>query len=524
MMIEWMAYAATVGVLISAAAFAAQYMARSRRAPGRWVWMLAIVLSLSLPLAVSTVRVSVPAMWTHDGPSNTVALREFTSQNLTPARWSPISPPAVTTTAAIDLDLIAKRVWLSTTIAMLTGLAVCSALVFAHRRRWAEQRLAGSTVSVSTNVGPAVVGFLRPRIVVPAWLLQTPATQQELVIAHEQSHLDARDSQLLTLALLLLVAMPWNLPLWWQFRRLRQAIEVDCDARVLAKGHDRRLYASTLIDIGEQQSSFIHTVTSMAESKTFLEQRIRIMLCPPKIWVRRFAPVAAGFALCLTAMAAQVGPPKAEPVRVAIPSSTLQAYTGYFLLNEYQGLVVTQSNDRLSVSFGRGRAKELIPVSPTKFAMQNTDFEVLFAPTKPGASSTALTLRVKGMDGRAERTGADQIGRVDERVAQRRARQVAFPDGREILERNLRLAQSGKLQMNDFSPAYAALAQQGLANLREQMADLGEFKSTGFNAVSPDGWDVYTATYERGQVKWAFLMNPDGKIIAADFKRVQGPA
>ena len=32
------------------------------------------------------------------------------------------------------------------------------------------------------------------------------------------------------------VLMPWNLPLWWQWRRLRFAIEVDCDARVLASG------------------------------------------------------------------------------------------------------------------------------------------------------------------------------------------------------------------------------------------------------------------------------------------------
>ncbi|UUZ52386.1 hypothetical protein LP419_22985 [Massilia sp. H-1] len=44
----------------------------------------------------------------------------------------------------------------------------------------------------------------------------------------------ARDPQLLGLALLVLVAMPWNLPMWWQLRRLRHAIEVDCDARVLA--------------------------------------------------------------------------------------------------------------------------------------------------------------------------------------------------------------------------------------------------------------------------------------------------
>ena len=90
---------------------------------------------------------------------------------------------------------------------------------------------------VTDDVGPAVVGLLRPRIVVPRWVTMALPSHQAAVIAHEQSHLDARDPQLFTLALALLVFMPWNLPLWWQLRRLRYAIEIDCDARVL-EGRD----------------------------------------------------------------------------------------------------------------------------------------------------------------------------------------------------------------------------------------------------------------------------------------------
>ena len=53
-------------------------------------------------------------------------------------------------------------------------------------------------------------------------------------MAHERSHLDAGDPRLIALAVTLLVLMPWNPLLWWQFRRLRRAIEVDCDTRVLS--------------------------------------------------------------------------------------------------------------------------------------------------------------------------------------------------------------------------------------------------------------------------------------------------
>ena len=119
-----------------------------------------------------------------------------------------------------------------------------------------------------------MVGLLRPRIVVPRWVTMALPSHQAAVIAHEQSHLDARDPQLFTLALALLVFMPWNLPLWWQLRRLRYAIEVDCDARVLKGGVDPAHYGETLIAVGERQSAYIGAVAAMSESKSFLEERI----------------------------------------------------------------------------------------------------------------------------------------------------------------------------------------------------------------------------------------------------------
>jgi len=78
--------------------------------------------------------------------------------------------------------------------------------------------------------------------------------------------------------------MPWNLPLWWQLRRLRRAIEVDCDARVLNAGHDVNRYGETLLEVGQRHSAFLGSVAAMSESKSFLEQRIRIMLSKPKRW------------------------------------------------------------------------------------------------------------------------------------------------------------------------------------------------------------------------------------------------
>ena len=112
--------------------------------------------------------------------------------------------------------------------------------------------------------------------------------------------------------------MPWNLPLWWQLRRLRYAIEIDCDARVLKGGVDPAHYGETLIVVGERQSAYVGAVAAMSESKSFLEERIEHMIRKPVRWRRLGAATLASFAIALTALAAQVSPPNAEtPAPVA---------------------------------------------------------------------------------------------------------------------------------------------------------------------------------------------------------------
>jgi len=78
-----------------------------------------------------------------------------------------------------------------------------------------------------------------------------------MVVAHEQAHLARHDPQVLGAALFLLVLMPWNLPLWWQLHRLRGAIEVDCDKRVLNGARDTEQYRQMLLDVSQRPSAYV---------------------------------------------------------------------------------------------------------------------------------------------------------------------------------------------------------------------------------------------------------------------------
>ena len=70
-----------------------------------------------------------------------------------------------------------------------------------------------------------------------------------MIVAHEQEHVRAGDPWLIHAACLAVAAMPWNAALWWQLRRLRMAVETDCDRRVLAGGVDLGAYGTMLIDM-----------------------------------------------------------------------------------------------------------------------------------------------------------------------------------------------------------------------------------------------------------------------------------
>jgi hypothetical protein len=100
--------------------------------------------------------------------------------------------------------------------------------------------------------------------------------------------------------------------LWWQLRRLRLAIEIDCDARVLSLGYPVARYSETLIAIGERQSASYAMTMARYGSKSFLEQRIRNMLRKKTRYARVWALALAGVGVGLAVCAAEVAPPKVD--------------------------------------------------------------------------------------------------------------------------------------------------------------------------------------------------------------------
>jgi beta-lactamase regulating signal transducer with metallopeptidase domain len=167
--------------------------------------------------------------------------------------------------------------WAVASLVLLTNLRISAWTLRRNQRFWRPGRVEGQGVLVSAVIGPGVVGVRRPRVVLPQWVLDSEASLRRFVVVHEAEHVRARDTRLLLAGLVLVGLVPWCLPLWWQLHRLREAIETDCDARVLAATGDPRGYAGVLVAIAGRRAHDALPIPALAPRTAELKRRIRFI-------------------------------------------------------------------------------------------------------------------------------------------------------------------------------------------------------------------------------------------------------
>lgn len=338
-------YLLLVAVLFAAAGFVLEQICARARVARRGVWLAALVASIALPaywaLATSnsapSIDRSAPVATravSNDAPTSTedVSQRAVdTSRKFTLPDWRrwPLFGNWYTL-AWLDspaLDKPLAVVWIASS--SLAALVYALAWLALRRaaRRWRKARLDGGDVLISSRLGPAMFGLVRPRIVLPRWLLDAPGDLRSMVLRHEREHVAGRDQLLLTAGLALAALAPWNLALWWQLRRLRLAIETDCDARVVRGGADAAAYAKVLLEVRQRRVAVPLAAVALTEPVSDLERRIGLILQAPRRMSRLAAAGAALVAATLIVAACAITPP-APPAGSARTAGERQSVTG----------------------------------------------------------------------------------------------------------------------------------------------------------------------------------------------------
>lgn len=269
-MITWMLYAAAVGAVIAAGGFAMERLAAAYGFPRRVVWLAALTLAVAIPAAgafrVTQVASSLDsAMARPAGPTGTVS---GVAWDIVPSMPFPNGPGAARA---------AVLGWGAGSLLSLAAITAVFLLVARSRRRWPRDRISQADVYVSRRFGPALVGVTNPEVVVPSWVLRLERKAADMIIRHEMEHARAGDHLSLLFAALTVAALPWSPAIWWMARRLRAAVEMDCDQRILASGVAAAEYGEVLLDAGSRHAGGWGLAPAMSQPRSLLERRLKTM-------------------------------------------------------------------------------------------------------------------------------------------------------------------------------------------------------------------------------------------------------
>lgn len=300
-MIIWMLYSTFVALSVALAARAAEWLARLAGFRVRWIWAGALALVLLLS-ASPLIRRSEPA----------VSLEPIQTEAFLDAAWlRTVATVRGEVSPAADGYALGLSALLS--VALVLVLGGVARRIRRASREWPLLSLHGSEVRLAPRVGPLVIGLRRPEIVIPRWLLARPAEQQRLVVTHEAEHVRARDHLLLGFGWSAVIVAPWNPVLWYMLSRLRLAVELDCDARVIRRGALPHSYGSLLIDVARHASALRPNALALADDASHLRQRILAMTPTVPRFSRLRAGVAAAFTLAGLIVACRASIPS-DPV------------------------------------------------------------------------------------------------------------------------------------------------------------------------------------------------------------------
>lgn len=233
MILEFIASSTLVSLLFTLGGLATERMLAYRIWPRRVLWTTLMVLSMAVPVATKL-------------PSMADTQESETKQSSVPRMDWPGTPQ-------LDPLLVyAWFAWFASSVGLLLFYSSCWLRLRRQSEDWSLQLLDGVPVRVTDELGPAVFGNTRPLIIVPQWLCVSPPSMRAYVLRHALEHIAARDPLLLMGAFVATALLPWNILLWWQLRRLRLAIDIDCNARVLRTSVDVNAYNEMLREVSRR--------------------------------------------------------------------------------------------------------------------------------------------------------------------------------------------------------------------------------------------------------------------------------
>lgn len=339
MMLTWMIATVAFTLFVGVAAAATERLLRAFGHASRGPWILALAIAVTWPVLVPMVRplVSPDSAATqaaqvsaggsadalHDSSErNTLWTRVIAIGHAFDTQMRRVSELFAAHTSSFNTAVL--LLWVTFSAALLLRLLLAAIHVRRLTQSASPMVVDGTTVLLAEGFGPASVGWRSPRVVIPQWVLALDKPLRALVLRHEAEHCVSRDPRFVWCAAVATSLMPWNAGLWWIARRLRLALELDCDVRTLRNGGDPRMYAKLLLFMTQQHAApvaHLRLASSLASTRSHLAQRISAMQ-QKSMFVSRSSRMITG---CVAALAVIAACNTQIPGNVAAPDEQISA-------------------------------------------------------------------------------------------------------------------------------------------------------------------------------------------------------
>lgn len=395
--------------------------------------------------------------------------------------------------------------------------------------------------SSPSSVEPGVVGLFGPVLVLPEGLAEHFSEEEfRAVLAHELCHVRRHDN--LTAAVHMVVeAIFWFFPLvWWIGARLILEREQACDEAVLADGNDPGTYAEGILKVCK---FYLHTPLACVAgvSGANLKNRVESIMNAHKIFklgllqravlafaasVTLMAPLAFGFLSIHTAAAASDRGNNLSPQAIAArryeqakPRTTVpynpknfDKFVGYYEFGPATFFHIWRSGSHYMTQLTGQPALEVYPDRAGEFFSKIVPAQITFDQNADG-TVTGLVLHQNGLLQTAKRVSAAIAKQAEAALAARIKSKTPSPGTQAAVRHQIAAMVKGHADYSAMSPTLASAARQQASSVSQMFAKLGAFKSLTFKGVSPQGLDVYDATFAHGRLDFLIApLGPGGKI------------
>jgi len=386
--------------------------------------------------------------------------------------------------------------------------------------------------SCASQIEPAVVGVLRPVLLLPAGIAQRLLPEElRAVLAHERCHVQRKDN-LGAACHMLVEALFWFHPvIWWLGARLIHERERACDEHVLASGHAPERYAEGILKICEHYLT-ARLPSASAVSGANLKERIAWILKNPSIvrlGVFRRLVITLSLGLTLAApLALGVGAGwESYETSIGGLKSIVWGHRENIVLNTDTAIHVRSARSRCEIVLERGEALFWTPHgAPLKVTAGDTIFRsdggafsvrlhqdhrlevivkegrVMADPINPSRSGTQAPsrLRLSAFDSATILNGVAHVQHV---ASETMVRALAWTAGRiwfdrvTLAEATAEFNRYNRRQLRIDDPAIAALRIGGAFDATDLASFVAALTTFGITAQS----DSKGSAAERGAIR-----------------------